>query len=132
MATAFPPPSRGLPSWRLPRAATLAQRLTVHIALSLVSFALVQLWIVSSAVSLGASRALPFISLAALILVALPVARVFERRWSNFAAKSLPSRGLLARYRADVRTLWACALLVPPLWVGTLLFVGKAAAAVTG
>ncbi len=101
----------GEPGGRQPRAEVFGLRETeekigdcigdVDAWLSLVRFALVQLWIVSSAVSLGASRALPFVSLAALILVALPVARVFERRWSNFAAKSLPSRGLLARYRAD-------------------------------
>ncbi|WP_260580879.1 hypothetical protein [Sphingopyxis sp. PET50] len=91
--------------------------MTFHAATALLVFAALQIWLVSSAIAAGAPTALTFVALALLLAIAVPFARVTERRWYHLSRRALASWGLHARFRRDVRRLWVAALALPFLWV---------------
>lgn len=104
----------------------LARSMTWHASLALLVFAGVQLWGVMALSGSPGSRALPFIALGLLILLAIPFARRLERRWSDLARSALPSDGLVTSFRRDRSRLWRLALLVPTLWIGLYAAVAEA------
>lgn len=118
MASTFGPRLWRRSTASVPTARSLGRRMTWHAAAALVAFALLQIWLVSGAVSAGAPSALMIVALAILALLAVPATRGVERRWRRLSREALASRGLHARFRRDVLRLWAAALVLPPLWVG--------------
>jgi hypothetical protein len=92
--------------------------MTWHAAAALIAFALLQVWLVSSAVSAGAPSALIVVALVILVALAVPATRAVERRWHRLSRQALASRGLHTRFRRDVLRLWTAALVLPPLWIG--------------
>ncbi len=109
------------------RARSLGNRMSRHVAAALLLFAVAQIWLVASAIEAGAHRLISIAALLALIGVAIPYARLVERRWQRFGEQALPSPALSRRYRRDVARLWLLALLVPVGWVGTAMAVGGSA-----
>jgi hypothetical protein len=117
MASTFGPRLLGRPSRAVPPARSLGRRMTFHAATALLVFAALQIWLVSSAIAVGAPTALTFIALTLLLAIAVPIARITERRWYHLSRQALASWGLHARFRRDVRRLWIAALALPFLWV---------------
>lgn len=132
MASTFGPRlwRRSVASVPAPR--SLGRRMTWHAAAALIAFALLQVWLVSSAVAAGAPSALMLVALVLLIALAVPATRAVERRWHRLSREALASRGLHARFRRDVRRLWAAALILPLLWVGGATAAVEALAKVAG
>ncbi len=91
--------------------------MTWHAAFALLTFAALQIWLVSSAITLGAPSALTVVALVLLLALAVPIARTTERRWYHLSRQALASWGLHARFRRDVLRLWAAALILPFLWI---------------
>ncbi|WP_447760837.1 hypothetical protein [Sphingopyxis panaciterrae] len=132
MASAFGPRLfRRSPS-SVPAARSLGRRMTVHSAAALIAFAVLQIWLVSSAVAAGAPSGLIVVALIVLLALAVPVARSVERRWYRLSRQALASWGLHARFRRDVRRLWVAALTLPFLWVSGAMAATDAIAAITG
>ncbi|MBL8649679.1 MAG: hypothetical protein JNL35_04675 [Sphingopyxis sp.] len=117
MASTFGPRLLGRSTRAVPPARSLGRRMTFHAATALLVFAALQIWLVSSAISAGAPTALTFVALTLLLAIAVPFARITERRWYHLSRQALASWGLHARFRRDVRRLWAAALVLPFLWV---------------
>jgi hypothetical protein len=113
-----------------PRARSLRVRMTRHIAAALIFFALAQIWLVAAAIDAGAPRLISIAALLTVIGVAIPYARLVERRWQRLGEEALPSPALTHRYRRDVARLWLLALLVPVSWVGTALLISRTGAAI--
>lgn len=132
MASTFGPRllGRSIPS--VPPARSLGRRMTVHVAAALLAFAALQIWLVSSAIAAGAPSAFTIVALVMLLALAVPAARITERRWYHLSRQALASWGLHARFRRDVRRLWIAALALPFLWVSGALAATQAIAAVAG
>ena len=131
MASAFGPRlwKRLPPS--VPAARSLGRRMTLHAAAALLVFAALQIWLVSSAIAAGAPSAFNIVALVMLVALALPAARLTERRWYHLSRQALASWGLHARFRRDVRRLWAAALALPFLWVSGAMAATQGFAAIT-
>ena len=121
MASTFGPRLLGRSTRSLPAACSLGRRMTFHAAAALLVFAALQIWLVSSAIAAGAPTALTFVALVLLLAIAVPVARITERRWYHLSRQALASWGLHTRFRRDVRRLWVAALALPFLWIGGAL-----------
>ena len=115
----------------VPAARSLGRRMTWHAAAALLAFAALQIWLVMSAVAAGAPSALIVIALVMLLALALPAARMTERRWYHLSRQALASRGLHTRFRRDLRRLWIAALTLPFLWVSGAMAATDAIAAIT-
>ncbi|PZQ22745.1 MAG: hypothetical protein DI569_06705 [Sphingopyxis macrogoltabida] len=129
MASTFEPRLLRRSTSSVPAARSLGRRMTWHAAAALIVFAVLQVWLVSSAVAAGAPSALSIISLILLIALALPAVRTAERRWYRLSRQALASWGLHARFRRDVRRLWVAALTLPFLWVSGAMLATDAFAA---
>lgn len=120
MASTFGPRLWRRTNSSVPPARSLGRRMTWHAAAAVVVFAALQIWLVSGAIAAGAPSALTIVSLVVLMALALPVARLTERRWYRLSRQALASWGLHARFRRDVRRLWVAAIALPFLWVNGL------------
>jgi hypothetical protein len=105
--------------------------MTVHAATALIAFAALQIWLVTSAIAAGAPSMLIIVALVMLLALALPIARMTERRWYHLSRQALASWGLHARFRRDVRRLWIAAITLPFLWVSGAMAATDAIAAIT-
>ena len=132
MASTFGPRLWRRSTASVPAARSLGRRMTLHAATALIAFAALQIWLVSSAISAGAPSALIIVALVILIALALPVTRSVERRWYHLSRQALASWGLHARFRRDVRRLWAAALALPFLWVSGAMAATDAIAKIAG
>lgn len=113
-----------------PRARSLGNRMTRHVAAALILFAVAQIWLVVSAIDSGAPRGMMVAALLVLIGLAIPFARWTERRWQSLGQEALPSPALTNRYWRDVGLVWSMAMLVPMLWVSTAALAGPVLAAI--
>ena len=126
MASVFPL-TRTIPTTGHANGQRLARAMSRHVALTLLVFAAVQVWLIVAVGPVPGSRALPFLALALVAIVAIPIARRTERRWAVLARDALPCPALLRRYRRDRTRLWLWALLLPVAWVGSFLAVVRIA-----
>ena len=99
MASTFGPRLWRRSTASVPPARSLGRRMTVHAAAALIAFAALQVWLVASAVSAGAPSALIIVALIMLVALALPIARMTERRWQS----ATPARGLFPTVRRFCR-----------------------------
>lgn len=132
MASAFGPRLWGRSRTYAPSARQLGRRMTINVAAAILVFAIIQIWLVASVVSLGVSTLVAGIALILLVGIAIPGARRLERRWHELSRGALSSHGLHARFRRDIRRLWLAVLMIPMLWVGGALFATQAMAAIAG
>lgn len=106
----------------LPRARHLGNQMSRHAAVAVLVFAVMQIWLVSAAIEAGAPRGISVGAMIGLLALALPYARIIERRWQRLGQQALPSPALMNRFRADVRWLWLLTTIVPAMWTGTAWF----------
>ena len=132
MASTFGPRLWRRSTASVPPARSLGRRMTVHAAAALIAFAALQIWLVTSAVAAGAPSALIAVALVMLLALAVPIARMTERHWYHLSRQALASWGLHARFRRDVRRLWAAAIVLPLLWVGGAVAAIEAIAKMAG
>lgn len=99
------------------------RRMSNNLAAALVTFAGLQIVVISAVVATGTTTLLYHIGIAILIGAIIPTARNLERRWEYLSRSDLPSDGLAARFRMDQLKLWTGTLLLPLGWipVGALL-----------
>lgn len=114
----------------VPAPRSLGRRMTVHAAAALIGFSMWQIWLISNAISHGATSALLLVAVVVVVALAVPMAQSLERRWDVLSRQALASSGLHDRFRRDVRRLWAAALVVPFLWISGFTMAGDAIAAI--
>lgn len=131
MASTFGPRLWRRTNPSVPPARSLGRRMTRHAAAALLVFASLQIWLVSSAIAAGAPSVLTIVALVFILALAVPIARLTERRWYHLSRQALASWGLHARFRRDVRRLWVAALTLPFLWISGTLAATEAIAAIT-
>lgn len=105
----------------LPRARRLGNQMSRHAAVAVITFAVMQIWLVSAAIEAGAPRGISVVAMLVLLAAALPYARIVERRWQRLGQQALPSPALMDRFRSDVRRLWLLTAIVPAMWTGAAL-----------
>lgn len=93
------------------------QRMSNNLAAALVTFAGLQIFVISAIVATGATTLLYHIGIAILIVAVIPAARNLERRWEVLSQSDLPANGLAVRFRMDQLKLWAATLLLPLGWI---------------
>lgn len=101
------------------RGTNYRRRISNHIAFGLVTFAMLQIFVVAS----HGGLLLANLGVILVIAASIPGARSLERRWELLASGGLPSAGLATRYRRDVLTIWMVDLLVPFLWIPLLNWI---------
>lgn len=92
---------------------TYAKRISSHLAAALVTFALLQIFIIaktggSLVLHLGIIVAIGFFAMAA---------RALEHRWVMLDQGGLPAAGLALRFRRDLIQLWGVSLFGAMLWI---------------
>ncbi|NJS14283.1 MAG: hypothetical protein HC788_06240 [Sphingopyxis sp.] len=124
MATSFTSREWTRSANMLPRARRLGTQMTRHVAAALLLFTVMQIWLVSAAIDVGAPRTITIAAMVILVIAALPYARITERRWQALGQQALPSPALMDRFRRDTRMLWLLAASIPAAWTGAVwLFV---------
>ena len=93
------------------------RKMSNNLAAALVTFAGLQIFVISSVVATGATTLLYHVGIAVLIAAAIPAARSLERRWEALSQSNLPHQGLAVRFRRDQVKLWMCTLLLPMMWI---------------
>lgn len=101
-------------------AADYAKRMSSHLAVALVSFALLQIFVVAR---MGGSLLLHLGIIITIGLFAL-AARALERRWVMLSGSGLSDSGLATRFRVDLLQLWSTCLLGPVLWIPVSVVTG--------
>ena len=90
-----------------------AKRMSTHLAAALVTFCLLQIFIVAK---MGGSLVLHLGIIVAIGAFAMS-ARRLERRWEMLDASGLSLRGLDVRFRRDAAQLWALSIAGGFLWI---------------
>lgn len=96
-------------SWR--------RRMSNNLAAALVTFAGLQIFVISAVVAIGATTLLYHIGIAILIAAVIPAARNLDRRWEALSQSDLSNQGLAVRFRMDQLKLWTATLLLPLGWI---------------
>lgn len=107
------------------RAGRLARLITMHVSCAVVVFAALQIGGVVILSGLPGSNLTPFIALALLLVLAIPLARRLESRWTFLSNRALPCPGLLKLFQRDRNRLWLFALFVPLSWIGAFALIGR-------
>lgn len=90
-----------------------AKRMSTHLAIALVVFCLLQIFIVAK---MGGSLLLHLGIIIAIGGFAV-AARGLERRWEMLDRSSLSAHGLALRFRRDLLQLWSATLIGALLWI---------------
>src|SRR3546814_7579042 len=91
MASTFGARPIGRTTHSVPPARSLGRRMTVHAAAALIVFAVLQVWLVSSAIAAGAPSALTVAALVIILALAVPTVRIVERHRSEEHTSELQS-----------------------------------------
>lgn len=95
------------------RNAGFAKRISTHLAAALVTFCLLQIFIVAK---MGGSLVLHLGIIVAIGGFAV-AARGLERRWQMLERSDLSHSGLALRFRRDLLQLWVASLVGAMLWI---------------
>ncbi len=117
-------------SWARPRRALahprqLARRMSRHLALALLAFAGLQIWLLAAGLSAGLPIGFAAFALALLVLVAVPLASRTEAHWQRLGREALPCPALEQQWRRTAARLWLGAAALPPLWIGLALLASR-------
>jgi cell division protein FtsW (lipid II flippase) len=92
-----------------------AKRISDHVAVALVVYTLMLIFVTSPAMHSEGTSILPYFALVAFVAMVIPACRNMERRWQALEKGELGEGVLESRFNADRIKLWAAALLIPVL-----------------
>ena len=108
----------------------MARAMSLHLAIGVVVFAVIQAICTTLAVDRGMPPQVAYIGLAIVVAIAVPAAHRRERIWTGLGQDALPSPGLSHRFHRDVRRVWTLSLLGPIAWTAiaaVMVVVARAA-----
>lgn len=92
-----------------------SKRMSDHIAIALVIYTLLLIFIVTPNIETKGMSIFPYFLLVVLVGFAIPVFRRFDHRWRALQNSELSASGLETRFALDRTKLWAIAVGVPLL-----------------
>lgn len=92
-----------------------AKRISDHVAVALVVYTLMLIFITSPSLESKGASILPYFMLVIFVAMVIPACRNMEHRWKTLEASNLGGEGLETRFGIDRVKLWAGAILIPIL-----------------
>lgn len=92
-----------------------AKRISDHVAVALVIYTLMLIFVTSPAMHSEGTSILPYFALVLFVAMVIPACRNMERRWKKLEAGELGEGNLQSRFTADRIKLWVAALGIPVL-----------------
>jgi hypothetical protein len=90
-----------------------AKRISDHVAVALVVYTLMLIFITSPAMESKGTSILPYFMLVIFVAMVIPACRNMEHRWQALEASELGQAGLETRFGIDRVKLWSAALIIP-------------------
>ena len=90
-----------------------AKRISDHVAVALVVYTLVLIFVTSPAMESKGTSIFPYFMLVVFVAMVIPACRSMERRWEKLEASDLGDGGLHTRFTIDRVKLWVAALAIP-------------------
>jgi hypothetical protein len=90
-----------------------AKRISDHVAVGLVVYTLVLIFVTSPAMESDGASILPYFMLVVFVAMVIPICRNMERKWEALEASELGDGGLETRFTIDRVKLWAAAIGIP-------------------
>jgi hypothetical protein len=90
-----------------------AKRISDHVAIGLVVYTLMLIFVTSPAMHSEGTSILPYFMLVVFVAMVIPACRSMERRWQKLEAGELGEASLQTRFTADRIKLWLGALGIP-------------------
>lgn len=91
---------------------TYAKRMCDHVAMALVVYTLMLIFVTARAMH-SSSSIFPYFILVGLVAIVIPYLRNLERKWQTLEKSELATAGLDTRFSVDRTILWAGAILTP-------------------
>lgn len=107
----------------LSRPRQLVQRMRMNIAGALLVFTAIQVLLTAIVAHQTGLHEPSIIGLVVVVALAVPAARIVDRRWVMLCHRSVYGPGLVARYRRDVARLWFTAVTAAPLWLAVAVAI---------
>lgn len=85
-------------------------------AFALLTYTLLQIFLVMGAIETEGMSVAPYFGLVLLVGIIIPVCRRFEKRWQKMADRGLSQQSVAAKYRRDQVILWVLALGLPVIF----------------
>jgi K+-transporting ATPase A subunit len=90
-----------------------AKRISDHVAVALVVYTLMLIFVTSPAMESKGTSILPYFMLVIFVAMVIPACRNMERRWQALEASDLGDGGLETRFGVDRVKLWVAAIIIP-------------------
>ena len=84
-----------------------------NVALALVVYTALQIFVTVEALKGGSSSILPYLALIVLVAAIIPACRKFEARWLHISDQAAHDEALRGDFRRDQAVLWAIAIGLP-------------------
>ena len=92
-----------------------AKRISDHVAVALVVYTLMLIFVTSPAMESDGTSILPYFMLVVFVAMVIPACRNMERRWKALEANGRSDANLETKFGMDRLKLWVAALLIPVL-----------------
>ncbi len=92
-----------------------AKRISDHVAVALVVYTLMLIFVTSPAMESDGTSILPYFMLVVFVAMVIPACRNMERRWKALEANRPGDANLETKFGMDRVKLWVAALLIPVL-----------------
>ena len=90
-----------------------AKRISDHVAIGLVVYTLLLIFVTSPAMESKGTSILPYFMLVVFVAMVIPACRKIERRWEALSASDLGDGSLETRYTVERVRLWVAAFAIP-------------------
>ncbi len=90
-----------------------AKRISDHVAVGLVVYTLMLIFVTSPAMHSEGTSILPYFMLVVFVAMVIPACRNMERRWQKLEASELGDTSLQTRFTSDRIKIWAGAMGIP-------------------
>ena len=89
-----------------------------NVALALVVYTALQIFVTVEAIKVGSSTVLPYLALIILVALIIPACRKFEARWLHLDDQAAADEDLRSDFRRDQAMLWLLAIGLPFVLTG--------------
>jgi hypothetical protein len=90
-----------------------AKRISDHVAIALVVYTLMLIFITSPAMESSGTSILPYFMLVVFVAMVIPACRNMEHRWQALEVGELSGNSLETRFAFDRVKLWSGAIIIP-------------------
>jgi K+-transporting ATPase A subunit len=90
-----------------------AKRISDHVAIALVVYTLMLIFVTSPAMESKGTSILPYFMLVVFVAMVIPACRNLERRWQALEGSELSQSSLETRFGIDRVKLWSAAIIIP-------------------